>query len=60
MSFFIIPSGESYCNDRSKKFSVSKNIGKSNYRSVWGLIEVERELGIGTGFITNFPIPTKL
>ena len=26
MSFFIIPSGESYCNDRSKEFSENKNI----------------------------------
>ena len=25
-SFFIIPSGESYCNDRSKEFSENKNI----------------------------------
>ena len=25
-----------------------------------GLIEVESELGIGTSFIMNFPIPTKL
>ena len=24
--FFIIPSGESYCNDRSKEFSENKNI----------------------------------
>ncbi len=26
MFFFIIPSGESYCNDRSKEFSENKNI----------------------------------
>ena len=26
MFFFIIPSGESYCNDRSKEFSETKNI----------------------------------
>ena len=35
-------------------------VGKSDYRSSWGLIEVESELGIGTSFIMNFPIPTKL
>ncbi len=29
MSFFIIPSGESYCNDRSKEFSENKNIYES-------------------------------
>ena len=29
MSFFIIPSGESYCNDRSKEFSKSRNTLKS-------------------------------
>jgi len=26
MFFFIIPSGESYCNNRSKEFSENKNI----------------------------------
>ena len=26
MFLFIIPSGESYCNDRSKEFSENKNI----------------------------------
>ena len=26
MFFFIIPSGESYCNDRSKEFSKSGNL----------------------------------
>ena len=29
MFFFIIPSGESYCNDRSKEFSKSRNTLKS-------------------------------
>ena len=30
MFFFIIPSGESYCNDRSKEFSENKNIYITN------------------------------
>ena len=53
MFFFIIPSGESYCNDRSKEFSENKNIyERRSFRP--GEITLEEANRLGLEFAKRF------